>query len=265
MSAKVGLNRINWDIRYDDPPAFSHSWEINANPGDTPASPEGPLALPGVYTVRLTVDGKGYSQTVTVRDDPRSPATPTTLREGHALVMKMYKGITEAWDGYHQATGVLATLAADTASSVTEVATAAKSLTARIDSVAGSPTGGRGFFRRGGPRPPPSFVEVNGSLVRQLNQAEQGDGAPTPADLAAYAAVCTDLSKAVTAWRTISEKDVVAFNAMLTKNNLTPVSGDPPALVVPSCGAAKGGATVKKAHTNGPEPDEDHDPDQPPE
>ena len=266
MPTDVGLNRVNWDIRYDDPPAFSHSWEINANPGETPASPQGPLALPGVYTVKLTVDGRSYTQKVSVRDDPRSPATPAALRADHALSMKVYNGITESWDGYQQAAAVRAGLAADTGSSVAEVATAAKALVARVDSVAGNPTGGRGFFfRRGGPPPPPSFVEVNGALVRQLNQSEMGDGAPTPANVAAYEAQCVDLRKAVTTWRAIGAKDLVAFNAVLTQHHLTPVPEDPRALAVPECGAAKGGATAAKARGNQELGDEDRDPDQPSE
>src|SRR5665213_1348179 len=60
LSTNVGTNRTNWDFRYDAPPAFTHSYEINANPGLTPASPEGPFAMPGVYTLKLTVDGKSY-------------------------------------------------------------------------------------------------------------------------------------------------------------------------------------------------------------
>jgi hypothetical protein len=73
MSTDVGMNLIAWNVRYDSPPAFSHSYEINANYMETPASPEGPLALPGIYTVKLTVEGKSYTQTVTVKNDPRSP------------------------------------------------------------------------------------------------------------------------------------------------------------------------------------------------
>ena len=83
MPTAIGTNRINWDLRYDDPPAFSHSMDpyytLNAVPGETVYHPEGPLALPGVYTVKLTVDGKSYTQTVTVRNDPRSPATLADL------------------------------------------------------------------------------------------------------------------------------------------------------------------------------------------
>ncbi len=66
LPSDVGTNRVNWDLRADDPPAFSHSYEINANPGLTPPSPEGPLVAPGVYTIRLTVAGKSYTQPVTV-------------------------------------------------------------------------------------------------------------------------------------------------------------------------------------------------------
>ena len=57
MPVAVGTSRINWDLRYDAPKVFTHEFEINANPGLTPASPEGPLVLPGAYTLRLTVDG----------------------------------------------------------------------------------------------------------------------------------------------------------------------------------------------------------------
>ena len=49
LPAGLGMHRVNWDLRYDAPPAFTHSFEINANPGLTPASPEGGLAAPGTY------------------------------------------------------------------------------------------------------------------------------------------------------------------------------------------------------------------------
>ena len=60
MPTAVGTNRINWDIRYDNPPTFTHNYAqvMGAVPHETPWSPEGPLALPGVYTLKLTVDGK---------------------------------------------------------------------------------------------------------------------------------------------------------------------------------------------------------------
>ena len=184
------------------------------------------------------------------------------LREMHDLHMQILAGLSTSWNGYQQANAVRTSLEADTGSSVAEVATAARTLLARIDTVAGSLGGPSGFFFRRSTSP--NFVGVNGALVRQLNQLELGDGAPTPGDLADYASSCSDLSKSVTAWRTISDKDLVAFNAVLTRNSLKPVAGGPAALTAPTCAAAKGGAAAKKARANAVEQDEDRDPDEPP-
>src|SRR5207244_4788037 len=37
LPSDAGMHRVNWDLRYDAPPAFTHSFAINANPGQTPA------------------------------------------------------------------------------------------------------------------------------------------------------------------------------------------------------------------------------------
>jgi hypothetical protein len=65
LPAEVGLNRVNWNIRYDNPPAFNRNYAqvMSAVPHETPYTPAGPLALPGAYTARLTVDGRSYLRT----------------------------------------------------------------------------------------------------------------------------------------------------------------------------------------------------------
>jgi photosystem II stability/assembly factor-like uncharacterized protein len=61
-----GLNRVAWDLRYD-PPYPRKEDEVEAS--DFAPPPSGPYALPGTYTVRLTVDGKTHEKPVTVRVD----------------------------------------------------------------------------------------------------------------------------------------------------------------------------------------------------
>jgi hypothetical protein len=53
-------------------------------------NPSGPKVVPGLYTVRLTVDGQAQDQTLKVVMDPRSPATPQTLQQQMELGQKMF-------------------------------------------------------------------------------------------------------------------------------------------------------------------------------
>src|SRR2546425_227238 len=139
LPVAVGTNRTSWDLRYDPPPAFVHTFEINANPGLTPASPLGALVAPGTYTVKLTVDGRGYSQTVTVTNDPRSPATAADVRAQLALQDRLAGAMRVAWDGYRQVAAMRGALdSLKPADSTTVLAKAVAAFRARLDSVGGT-------------------------------------------------------------------------------------------------------------------------------
>ena len=58
-----GMNRYIWDMRYDQ------SSKVATAPKSEAV--EGPLVVPGTYTVTLSVDGQTDSQEVTVEQDPR--------------------------------------------------------------------------------------------------------------------------------------------------------------------------------------------------
>ena len=224
-----GLNRTNWDLRCDRPSAFSRSYEINANPGQTPLTPEGPLAMPGDYTLTLTVDGKAVTQTLTVRNDPRSPASFAELREQYALQMALYRCTEEAWAGYHKVAEIRTSIEAILkASPPAEVVTAARALDAKLVAVGGSTGfgrrfGGGGFPGAGGPPPLPTFAAINGKAVRQLNTLDSGDMAPTETLRKVCAAICAEFEQAAKTWAALQTKELTAFNALLVKNNLKPI------------------------------------------
>ena len=98
---RAGFNRVTWDLRYDPPrvvalrtpaPDNPHIFEeprFNNRPtrpithwGIQGAQTAGPLALPGKYTVRLTVNGATLtSKPFTILKDPEiKTATPTSSR-----------------------------------------------------------------------------------------------------------------------------------------------------------------------------------------
>jgi hypothetical protein len=81
LPTNTGMHRINWDLRYDDPPSFSHDLQnqMNAIAGLVTPGPHGPQALPGAYTLKLNVDGQAYTQTLLVRNDPRSGGSAAPL------------------------------------------------------------------------------------------------------------------------------------------------------------------------------------------
>ena len=71
LAATAGMHRFVWDLRYPPPDAAAHEYPISAIYHDTPRYPLGVLVLPGEYLVKLTVEGRSYTQPLTVKIDPR--------------------------------------------------------------------------------------------------------------------------------------------------------------------------------------------------
>ncbi|HTK54088.1 MAG TPA: hypothetical protein VL308_19485 [Gemmatimonadaceae bacterium] len=240
LSTDVGTHRVTWDLRYDAPPAFTHTFEINANPGQTPASPEGALVPPGTYTVRLTVDGKARSEKVVVAIDPRSPSTLTALRAEDALIRKLNASERVAWEAFEQVDTMRAQLRAMSASdSTSEIAKTVRASIAKLDSLGGrAPVSGGGFAGFGGASAiaHPTFVQLVNVFLRQLGTFDNGDIAPTAAMLAGQKSACTDLGKSVAAWRAFNGADLSALNAALSKAGKTPVA-KAPGVQAPACGS----------------------------
>lgn len=215
LSARAGTNRATWDLRGDAPPAFAHSFEINANPGQTPASPEGALVAPGIYTLTLRVDGETRTATLTVRNDPRSPATPTGVLAQTAFATQITGGLHTSWDGAQRAMTLRTAIAAlHETGAPTAIGAAASLLSAQLDTLIGtSARTGR-----------VSYQGVNGSFVSQLQAQDNADHAPTAAMRAAYAATLADLASLALTWNSVRGRELVALNALLSAAGRAPIT-----------------------------------------
>jgi len=108
----VGMNRAEWDLRYEPPklvalrtvPAENpHIWEEPRFRG-TDARPVlhwgikeaevGPVALPGKYTIRLTIDNQTYTQPLTILKDPKVSASDTELEASFKMQMRIRDDIS---------------------------------------------------------------------------------------------------------------------------------------------------------------------------
>jgi photosystem II stability/assembly factor-like uncharacterized protein len=226
LPTDAGMHRVNWDLRYDAPPAFRHTFEINANPGQTPASPEGAIVPPGTYTVRLTANGKAHDQKVTVTSDPRSRETVASLRAEDALIRKLNALERIAWDAFRQVDTMRVQLRGMTPADTTSTAARPiREYLARLDSLGGgAPASGGGFggFGGGGNARPTLVQQIN-RLLGQLGAFDYGDVAPTAAMLAAYRSACNDLASSTAAWRALNDADLSTLNAALSAGGKTPL------------------------------------------
>ena len=79
LPASAGAHRVTWDMRYPTPPALYFDQSMGAVPHDTPFVPQGPMALPGRYQVKLSVDGTIHTQPLRLQPDPRLRDTPAAM------------------------------------------------------------------------------------------------------------------------------------------------------------------------------------------
>jgi photosystem II stability/assembly factor-like uncharacterized protein len=89
LAASAGMHRFIWDLHYPAPDALRHEYPISAIYRDTPRYPLGPAAMPGQYTIKLTADGKTYTQPLTVKMDPRVKTPPAGLLQQFTLATRV--------------------------------------------------------------------------------------------------------------------------------------------------------------------------------
>jgi len=247
LSTNVGTNRLNWDLRYDDPPGFNPDInnQMNSAPGSVTPAPHGALALPGTYTVKLIVDGQTYSQTLLVHNDPRigeNPAVMSTLRAQNKLALVTVQSMKDSYTANEEVAAVRAQLASLVKTSLPpDVATAATALDAKLATVGGVQRGGRGGGGGFGgaarvPGSPLTFPQINNLFNTVLGPLTQNgiDMPPTKAQVDTWESGCYEFTATANAWKTMLSTDLVGFNTLLANNKLTPLKLKPTAVSLPA-------------------------------
>ena len=97
IQPEAGLNRFIWDLRYEGTSRVPDYYLWDYKDGS-----RGPLALPGNYRVRLTVDGKTQTAPFEVRLDPRVHVEPTDLEKQFSLLLQIRDELTRVYDSVNQ-------------------------------------------------------------------------------------------------------------------------------------------------------------------
>ncbi len=85
----MGINRFAWDLTYAGPTI------IPGAKNDAGVPRRGPSAPPGVYTLKLTVDGTTLTGSAEVRLDPRVSMSPEDLAQQHQLALQLRAEISQ--------------------------------------------------------------------------------------------------------------------------------------------------------------------------
>ncbi len=110
-----GMNRIGWDMHYDPPrlialrtvpPEDPQIWEEGRFRGEESRpvthwgmeEPSTPMAVPGKYEARLTVDGKTFTQPITIVMDPHSHGTQEDLEASVKLQLRLSDAVGKVTD-----------------------------------------------------------------------------------------------------------------------------------------------------------------------
>jgi photosystem II stability/assembly factor-like uncharacterized protein len=102
VSSEAGMHRLVWDLRYAQLAPTSQlnrtvEYSMSTAYGqNVQHEPQGPYALPGSYHVRLTVEGKSYTQSLKLVMDPRVQASAADLQKQLALEMKLEQALVRA-------------------------------------------------------------------------------------------------------------------------------------------------------------------------
>lgn len=222
LSAAAGMHRFVWDLHYPPPAALSFRYPISAIYRNTPRVPKGRWAMPGVYTVKLTVDGRSYTRELTLEMDPRVKTPRAALAEQFALATRVTEAMRKDYDvleGVRALRAQLDTLAERAgkgrlAAAIAELGDKAAQLE------------GRGGRSRGGGGRTSGLARLNGELSSLLGIIDGADAKPASQATEAVTEAEAILSKLLARWSALRRNDIPDLNTRLA-------AGDLPAVQIP--------------------------------
>jgi len=221
LSASAGMHRWVWDLHYPSPTVSRHEYPIAAVPYDTPRSPLGPLALPGEYSVRLTVNGHTSTAPLTVKMDPRVNTPPAGIEQQFTLEMRLASGLTGISGAVAEAKSVLDQIHRIGNQPKGAPAESIKALEQKVTTIL------RGSTPEVSGAPPEPTLTREGTAVGALyGGVGQADAAPTVAQVKAVADTERDLAAVMKRWEEIKQSDIPALNRQLKKANLVEIRLD---------------------------------------
>ena len=221
LSGEAGMHRFVWNVHYAPPEALEREFPISAIVHNTPLAPLGAWALPGTYTVKLTISGQSYTQPLTLKMDPRITTSLEDLHKQYDLQAGAVEGMDDTYESLEQVKSVRAQIK-DRSKDARGKETLGKELAA-LDSQCAELEGATLHSFYGVPssgKPSENLSTLNQHFAAILAVADSADAAPTTQATAAYQDLEQSESTLRRRWSALRERDIADLNKHLTKVGL---------------------------------------------
>ena len=206
----AGAHRFVWDLR----------WGNSGGPiGDEDAAfrnPAGPKAVPGRYTVRLTVDGHTQTQPLQIVVDPRSAATAAVLQEQLRLGNQIFGETLAARRALAEMTAIKKQISdlLDRHNS-SEAKTALEQAQSELS-----------LILNGDPAQPQrlGLEPAYKNLAAALRVVERGDRATPSQAIAVYSESSAIVKARISEWTTYKNKKLPELNQKLKRSSLPAIA-----------------------------------------
>jgi photosystem II stability/assembly factor-like uncharacterized protein len=244
---KAGVNRTNWDLRWNSP-AVPTPEQLEAAAAGFDFGPRGPLVEPGKYTIKIKAGSKEGTQEIVVEDDPRLQMSPADRAARSEAIQQLYLMAKTTDKDRKTIEGIKEGLKAareqwkkdadkpDVPKIPAEIQKAAEELQKNVDAVAEKYVREQQGLGNAGPpfewKPEPLPQQAQG-LLRELDGFWEAPGGQQKEKLAELTPLVNEASAKV---KKIAEEDLPALNKKMND------AGIPHIVPVPPQRPGRGGA-----------------------
>ncbi|HEX8456867.1 MAG TPA: hypothetical protein VF656_06075 [Pyrinomonadaceae bacterium] len=218
VTTDAGLNRFVWDMRHADAVRFPGMilWA---------GSVAGPRIVPGRYQVRLTADGKTYTETFEVRKDPRLSTTDADFARQLDLQLKIRDKLTDTHNAIisirearTQINDLLKRVQGQP--NFKAISDAAKTLSGKLTAVEEELY----QTKNQSSQDPLNFpIRLNNKLAALGGVVSSADSAPTEQSYAVYEDLTAKIDAQLQRLDAVMKTDLPAFNALVREQNIPAV------------------------------------------
>ncbi|MBZ5532887.1 MAG: glycosyl hydrolase [Acidobacteriia bacterium] len=216
IPAAAGMNRYAWNLRWEQPVKIPGAFYSGQGP-------QGPIAMPGQYTVKLTAGGQSQTQTLELALDPRTKDMKLDdLQKQFDLAMQVRDANTDLHRGVNQIRALRAELKA--LHQRLESDAAMKPLLSQADALDKKMTPVEERLIQVNMKGSEGNLAFPNMFNEQLDTfstiVQFGDGAPTRQQYEVFKMLRGQVDEQLAAWKQIMFTDVPAFNELVKTSNV---------------------------------------------